>query len=212
MRPERLVVVLGTATEVGKTWVGAQVLGELARVGRRVAARKPAQSFAPGDDPTDAEVLAAATGEYPADVCPPHRWYQVPMAPPMAAGALGRPSFTVAELVAELSWPSGVEVGWVETVGGPRSPIALDGNSAALAAALDPDLLVLVVDVRLGAINAALLAVAALHSRPLVVLNRDDGSDVCALNRAWLESEDLDIVGGPHDVADRILLSFPGNR
>jgi dethiobiotin synthetase len=210
--PERVVVALGAATEVGKTWVGATVLGELARAGRRVAARKPVQSFAPGEGPTDAEVLAAATGERPEDVCPRHRWYEVPMAPPMAADALGRPPFAVADLVAELSWPPGVDVGWVETVGGPRSPVAADGDSATLAAALGPDLLVLVADARLGAINAVLLSLAALHARPVVVLSHDDGSDVCARNRAWLESEGLDVADGPQDVAQRILLALPGNR
>ena len=212
MRPEYVVVALGAATEAGKTWVGAAVLGELVAAGRRVAARKPVQSFAPGEGPTDADVLAAATGERPEDVCPSHRWYEVPMAPPMAVETLGRPSFTVADLVAELSWPSGVEVGWVETVGGPRSPVARDGDSAALAAALDAHLLVLVVDGRLGAINAARLSVAALPAPPVVVLNHDDGSDVFARNRAWLEAEGLDVAGGPHDVANRILLALPGNR
>jgi dethiobiotin synthetase len=212
VRPEYVVVALGATTEVGKTWVGAAVLTELVAVGRRVAARKPVQSFAPGDGPTDADVLAAATRERPDDVCPPHRWYPLPMAPPMAADALGRPSFAVADLAAELSWPAGVDVGWVETVGGPRSPVALDGDSAALAAVLDPDLLVLVVDGRLGAINAARLSVAALHAPPVVVLNRDDGSDVFARNRAWLESEGVDVVAGPHDLVRRILLALPGNR
>ena len=45
-----LVVCAGTHTEVGKTWVGAAVLGDLRARGRTVAARKPAQSFDPGDD------------------------------------------------------------------------------------------------------------------------------------------------------------------
>jgi dethiobiotin synthetase len=212
VRPDYLVVVVGTGTEVGKTWVGAAVLAELVAAGRRVAARKPVQSFASDAGPTDAEVLAAATGELAMDVCPPNRCYPIPLAPPMAARVLRRPSFGLAELVAELSWPDGVEVGWVETVGGPRSPIAGNGNSAAFAAALDPDLLVLVADARLGAINAVLLSVTALHARPVVILNRDDGSEVCALNRAWLESEDLDIATSPHDVARRIHLALRGNR
>ncbi len=48
--PERLVVVVGTGTEVGKTWVAAAALD--ARCGpraSRVAARKPVQSFDPDD-------------------------------------------------------------------------------------------------------------------------------------------------------------------
>ena len=80
-----------------------------------MAARKPAQSFAPGEGPTDADVLAAATGERAHEVCPPHRWYEVPMAPPMGADVLGRSPFTVAALADELRWPPGVGVGLVES-------------------------------------------------------------------------------------------------
>ncbi|HSP04712.1 MAG TPA: AAA family ATPase, partial [Acidimicrobiales bacterium] len=89
-RPRLLVGVCGTATEVGKTWASARLIEVLVGDGRTVAARKPLQSFDPDDDaPTDAEVLAAATGETPHDVCPEPGWYPVPMAPPMAAAALG---------------------------------------------------------------------------------------------------------------------------
>ncbi|MBV8560261.1 MAG: AAA family ATPase, partial [Acidimicrobiia bacterium] len=57
-RPERLVLVAGTGTEVGKTWVAARLAEALRARGTRVAARKPAQSFAPDEGPTDAEALA----------------------------------------------------------------------------------------------------------------------------------------------------------
>ena len=66
-RPRRLVVIAGTGTEVGKTWVGCRVL-ELARKrGWKVAARKPAQSFG-ADQSTDAELLSMATGESVHDI------------------------------------------------------------------------------------------------------------------------------------------------
>lgn len=205
MRPEQLVVALGTATEVGKTRVGAAVLAELRRRGVAVAARKPVQSLAPADGPADAEVLAAATGEPVGEVCPPHRWYEEAMAPPMAADAMGREPFTVADLVGELRWPDGAVVGWVETVGGPRSPIAADGDSAALAAALAPDLTVLVAHAGLGVINAVRLCVAALDRPPIVVLNRYDGSDLHLRNRRWLEADGLDVLVAPSDLAVRLV-------
>ena len=166
VRPRRLVVVVGTGTDVGKTWVAARLLTELRGAGATVAARKPAQSFDPGDDPSDrdAAVLGAASGEPPEMVCPPHRWYEVPMAPPMAAEALGRPPFRSADLVGELGWPCDpVDVGLVETAGGVRSPLAADGDCAALCAALAPDLVVLVADAGLGTINAVRLTVDALR-------------------------------------------------
>ena len=191
-RPDRVVVVAGTATEVGKTFVGAALFGRLRASGMRVAARKPAQSFAPGDVRTDAEVLAGATDEGPTAVCPRHRWYETPMAPPMAAEALRRPAFTVDDLVNELDWPAAVDVGLVETAGGVRSPIAGDGDCASLAAAVGPDLVVLVADAGLGTINSVRLSAGALAHLPLVVLlNRFDREDeLHERNRQWLSGRD----------------------
>ena len=97
VRPERIVLVCGTGTEVGKTWVAARLLRHLRSRGRTVSARKPAQSFdldRHGDrlgGATDAEVLAAASGEFPGDVCHSFRSYHRAMAPPIAAHALGLP-------------------------------------------------------------------------------------------------------------------------
>jgi dethiobiotin synthetase len=208
-RPERTVVVVGTGTDVGKTWVTAAVARGLAARGVAVALRKPAQSFAPGDPPEgrDAAVLAAATGEDPDAVCPPHRSYAVPLAPPMAAAALGLPAMTMADLLAELTWPAACAVGFVEAVGGVRSPVSDDGDGVALADALEPDLVLLVADAGLGTINLARLSVAALAGhRVVVILNRYDAED--ALHRgnlAWLRERDgLDVVTGVEDLVDRL--------
>lgn len=206
-----MVLVFGTATAVGKTWVGAEVLRALRSDGVAVAARKPVQSFAPGDGPTDAEVLAAASGEQPGQVCPPHRWYEIAMAPPMAAEALRRPPFTVAELVAELAWPADVEVGVVESAGGVRSPLAADGDSVDLVAAVAPDLVALVAPAGLGAINAVRLAVAALAGPVTVVLNGYDGR--CELhrrNRQWLAERDgLDVASAADELVARVRTGEP---
>jgi dethiobiotin synthetase len=193
-RPERLVLVVGTGTEVGKTWVACRLARALRRRGLVVAARKPAQSYDPGDDlaDTDAALLAHATGDHPAIVCPQHRWYPVAMAPPMAADALGRPPFTVADLVDELTWPPGLGVGLVEAAGGVRSPVADDGDGVTLAEALHPERVVLVADAGLGTINGIRLSLAALAGWPVsVVLNRfDPADDLHARNLAWLAERD----------------------
>ena len=48
-RPDLLIAVVGTGTEVGKTWVSAHLLRDLRAEGHRVAARKPAvPAIAPG--------------------------------------------------------------------------------------------------------------------------------------------------------------------
>ncbi|MBV8296394.1 MAG: dethiobiotin synthase [Acidimicrobiia bacterium] len=206
-RPERLVLVAGTGTEVGKTWVAARLAEALRARGTRVAARKPAQSFAPDEGPTDAEVLATATGEAVDTVCPRHRWYEVPMAPPMAADALGRPPLRIRELAAETAFPEGVEVGIVETVGGVRSPLAHDGDTVDLLALLKPDASVLVADAGLGTINAVLLSFAALAPAPVhVILNRFRADDeLHAANRTWLaERFGLDVCVDVEALAERV--------
>ncbi len=99
------MLVCGTGTEVGKTWVCGRLLRELRSRGMSVAARKPAQTFDIDSDgarlggASDAEVLAAASGEHPGAVCHSFRSYHRAMAPPMAAEALGLPLFTVDDLI-----------------------------------------------------------------------------------------------------------------
>jgi dethiobiotin synthetase len=200
-----LVFVTATGTETGKTWWVVATAREARARGLTVAARKPAQSYAPGDRETDADVLAAATGDDPRDVCPAHRCYPVPLAPPMAAEALGRPSFGIADLSAELSWPGRPDVVLVEGAGGPRSPIARDGDNVDLARALAPSLAVLVAPAGLGTINAVRLCADALAPLPLVVaLNHySQVDDLHELNRSWLADRDgLTVVTEPAALAD----------
>jgi dethiobiotin synthetase len=206
-RPRRLVFVSGTATEIGKTWISAAVLRRLRDAGIHVAARKPAQSFEPGAGPTDADVLAAATGEAPEDVCPAHRWYGRALAPPMAAEVLGSPGFGLHDLAAELVWPVGVEVGLVEGAGGPRSPLAADGDNVALARAIAADIVLLVADAGLGTINAVRMSVDAFGGLPVtVVLNRyDDRDPLHHANRDWLAKRDgFDVLIGADAAASRL--------
>jgi dethiobiotin synthetase len=202
-RPDRLILVAGTATEIGKTWVGGQVLRRLVDAGVTVGARKPAQSGDVDDPaPSDAEVLAGATGEEPTVVCLPHRTYALAMAPPMAAEALDLPVPTTNDLLAELRWSTGsagepLQIGWLETVGGPRSPIAADGDAVTLAERLDPDLVVLVADAGLGTVNAVAVSAAPFGDRPVVVfLNRFDSSnDLHRRNLDWLRTQErLEVV------------------
>jgi dethiobiotin synthetase len=204
--PAECWLIAGTGTEVGKTWVAVALAGAWRASGLRVAARKPAQSFDPADGVTDADLLAAASGEAADVVCPRHRWYEVAMAPPMAAEALGRDAFTVADLAAEMQWPDGVDVGLVETAGGVRSPIATDGDNVDLAAAVSPDLVVLVADAGLGTINAVRLAAAPFAAPVVVMLNRYDGGDALhRANRVWLaERYGFDVVVEVGVLAERV--------
>ena len=209
-RPERLVLVVGTGTEVGKTWVTCRLVAALRRRGLRVSARKPVQSYGTDGDigATDAELLADATGEPVGTVCPLHRWYPRAMAPPMAAEALGRPPWRVSDLVAEMSWPSAVSVGLVEAAGGVRSPMAADGDAVALAEALHPEHVVLVADAGLGTLNGIRLSAPALDRWPMtVVLNRYEANDeLHRRNWQWLaERYGFEVVADPADLVAPIV-------
>lgn len=191
-RPRRFIGVIGTHTEVGKTWVTSQLLASLRQRGLRVAARKPVQSYSPGSGPTDADQLAAASGETREAVCPSHRCYELAMAPPMAADALGREPISLDALIAEILWPADIDVGFVESVGGARSPLAHDGDSVDLIKRLPVDEVLLVADAGLGTLNAVRLTLACLAPLPTTVfLNRYDlTDDLHRRNRAWLLAQD----------------------
>lgn len=201
------VLCVGTHTEVGKTWVGAATLRALRDRGLTVAARKPVQSFDPDDGaPKDADVLAEATGEDVHTICPEHRWYPMALAPPIAALQLGLPEYTNADLATELEQPDAADVLWVETVGGPLSPMANDGESADVARWLFPDLIVLIADAGLGTINAVRLAAGPFAGRRLVVfLNRYDDTPVCTTNQSWLAFNGFEVVVDIDDLATAVL-------
>jgi dethiobiotin synthetase len=209
------VVVTGTGTEIGKTWVSAAALRTLRAGGHTVAARKPLQSFAPGEGPTDAEVLATASGEEPMDVCRPEHGYAIAMAPPMAAAALGASVPTIAALADQIdaSWPErAVDVGLVEGAGGLASPFASDGDTLRLIDVLRPDLTVVVAGAGLGTINLVRLCVAALGARDVLVhLNRWDAA--VALHQAnvgWLREVDgFRVTTSVNDVAAAMVGSGP---
>ena len=197
-RPKSVVLVAGTGTEVGKTWVTSRLITELRTQQVIVQARKPAQSFETEDVTTDADQLAQASGEDPRSVCPEHRCYQVAMAPPMAADALGRTAITITDLAAEIagSWNSTLpatgpaQIGFVESAGGPWSPIAHDGDCLDLARLLAPEAIILVADAGLGTINAVRPAVRELKTIApvLLTLNRfDPTNELHERNKAWLE-------------------------
>lgn len=222
VRPERMVLVCGTGTDVGKTWVGARLLAELRGRGLSVSVRKPAQSFdidSEGDrlgGATDAELLGEASGEHPGSVCHSFRSYHRAMAPPMAAEALGLPPFTVADLIGEMVWPSDqVQIGVVETAGGVRSPQACDGDATDVMVALTPDVVVLVADAGLGTINEVRMSMETLapvadrlpDTRTVVVLNRfDPHHDIHQRNRQWLVDHHgypvIALPGGESALAD----------
>jgi dethiobiotin synthetase len=201
-----LTVVSGTGTGVGKTWAAARLISGLRSRGLNVAARKPVQSFDPAESPTDADVLALASGEPSSVVCPQHRSYALAMAPPMAADALGLGRLSIAEIVGEIDVPPAADLVVVEGVGGPRSPLAHDGDTVVLTDALDADRVLLVARPGLGTINEVLLSVDAFGDRRVTVfLNRfDPANELHVANREWLsDHRGLDLAVEVEELAAR---------
>ena len=192
-----VVFVAGTGTEVGKTWASAGLARLLKHSGRVVAACKPVQSYDPDDGgPTDATVLAAATGQNPDAVCPPDRSYEVPLAPPMAARKLARVCPTLDQMAASCRFAATVDVGLVEGVGGLYSPLASDGHNLDLIERIQPDLVIVVASAELGGIHDTMACTLPLSPyRRAVFCNRfDPRTEVHGLNVRWLRDAGLDVA------------------
>lgn len=158
--------ITGTDTGVGKTLVSASLLRVLAQSGRRCVGMKPVASgckaAAAGLRCDDAEILLAhssVSASY-ADVSP-YR-YEPAVAPHLAARAAGQPILLNSirlhfeRLCAVADWLV------VEGVGGWLVPLSDDSTVADLARLLGLPVL-LVVGMRLGCLNHALMTAAAIE-------------------------------------------------
>ena len=192
-----VVFVAGTGTEVGKTWAAAGLARLLKDSGLIVEACKPVQSYDPDTGgPTDAAVLAAATGQSPDAVCPTACSYPVPLAPPMAARKLQRVCPTLDEMASSCRFTATVDVGLVEGVGGLYSPIASDGHNLDLITRIQPDLVVVVASAELGGIHDTMACTLPLSAfRRAVFCNRfDPRTEIHGLNVRWLRDTGLAVA------------------
>ncbi|MDX1455388.1 MAG: dethiobiotin synthase [Gammaproteobacteria bacterium] len=163
------IFVTGTDTEVGKTTVAAGLVHGWASQGHDVAAMKP---IASGSERTpaglrnpDAEALIAASGQaLDYDQVNPYA-FEPPIAPHIAAEQLGVKLSLEHILATYRELASAHDIVVVEGVGGFRVPLG-EFDTAELAVALDLPV-VLVVGLRLGCINHALLSAEAIRSRGL---------------------------------------------
>ena len=200
-----VVFVAGTGTEVGKTWAAAGLARLLKDSGLVVAAYKPVQSYDPATGgPTDAEVLAAATGQSPDAVCPAACSYPVPLAPPMAARKLQRLCPTVDEMASNCRFAATVDVGLVEGVGGLYSPIASDGHNLDLITRIQPDLVIVVASADLGGIHDTMACTLPLSAfRRAVFCNRfDPRTEIHGLNVRWLRDTGLEVATNLTEVTE----------
>ncbi|MCM5680726.1 dethiobiotin synthase [Schlegelella sp. S2-27] len=175
------VFVTGTDTEVGKTCVSAGLSTVLARAGMRVAGCKPvAAGLRPHGDGwvnDDVEALRAASTVQlsTAEVCP--CLLREPCAPHIAAQREGLTVERAALLGHVRLLAERADALVVEGVGGFCVPLGQGWGTDDFAADLGMPV-VLVVGLRLGCLNHALLTAQAVHRRGLLlagwVANRID--------------------------------------
>lgn len=171
-----VVIITGTDTEIGKTFVGAALAHELAsRPNTKVCAIKPAESGCPQETPTDAEdgvTLAKATGQaHPQAALVRLR---TPVAPPLAADKEG--VFLDAKLWFKVIEEARREADWVfvEGAGGLLSPLTWEHTILDIAQTCGASAILVSSD-RLGTVNHTRLTQMCLsqHKVPLcgVVFN-----------------------------------------
>lgn len=168
----RAYFVTGTDTGVGKTHACCALLRAAAGAGLRCAAMKPVAAGAECIDGTwrndDVERLrAAASVDVPRTLMNPYLFHAA-VAPHIAAAQEGRAIDPAAIHAGLKSIRALADCVIVEGVGGFRVPLAADYDTADLARELALPV-ILVVGMRLGCINHALLTAEAIAARGLVL-------------------------------------------
>jgi dethiobiotin synthetase len=154
--------VTGTDTGVGKTLVACAVLRALAHRGLRVVGMKP---VAAGGDEDVAALVAASSAPAEPRLVNPYR-LKLPVAPHIAAAEEGVSIDLAAIQRGYAALRAQAEVVVVEGVGGFRVPLTGREDAADLAVRLGLPV-ILVVGMRLGCLNHALLTVEAIAARGL---------------------------------------------
>lgn len=169
MSPLRLIV-LGTDTDVGKTWVTTALARGLRGLDRRVWLHKPvACGDWDGVSTADGRSLRAlcGDGQDPATVCP--REFPEACSPHLAAEAVGV-RVTLSDLLAAVPRPPNASDVILETAGGLLAPITHDRlSNADLAVALGWPA-ILVTRPHLGTLNHTQLTVNEAGRRGLRLL------------------------------------------
>ena len=181
------LLITGTDTEVGKTFVCVGLITALTRMGFRVGPFKPAETGCLRDAasgaliPADARLLESASGTSARleTICPYQ--YALPVAPWVAAEKEHRP-INVAVLDHCLQQlQSSHDCVLVESAGGLLVPLAIDLTFADLARHWKIPVLV-VAGSRLGALNQTLLTVRYLEHAGLSIAG-------CVLNHPFGDSQ-----------------------
>ena len=182
----------GTDTEIGKTFITCALLHCASQLGRKAAGLKPvaAGTDATGQNEDVEQIRAASNVVLPLAITNPY-CFKAAVAPHIAAAEEGiRIEFATIKATLDKAMQQ-ADLLIIEGAGGFRVPLGGGQDSADLAVALDLPL-ILVIGMRLGCINHALLTIEAITARRLKiagwVANRIDPAMSCfAENLATLQ-------------------------
>lgn len=211
------IFIAGTDTEVGKTWISCRLAAAARGLGRRVAVCKPvaagAACTADGLRNDDALALIESAGSS-APYALVNPWcLELPASPHLAARAAGVRLTLEPIVAAAAALARDADFLLVEGAGGWLAPIDDERTMADVALALGLPV-VLVVGLRLGCLNHAMLSAAAIRASGLPLAgwigNRiDPGFALCEENVATLQqrlgSAPLAVFGHGGGTADAAL-------
>jgi dethiobiotin synthetase len=178
--PKQGYFITGSDTDVGKTWIARQIIGQINSKYGSVKVRKPVESGCEKIDgeyfPADGNALYQSNNQTEnLTLVTPYRFHAA-LAPDRAA-RMENYTLTLEQLYkACLNQVTADDTLLVEGAGGFYSPICEDGLNADLARALGLKVIIVCED-RLGAINQALLTISAVKQEGLdiqaVILNQN---------------------------------------
>ena len=170
MARPRGVFITGTDTEVGKTFVATALVRSLAAAGLRIGVMKPVAAGADVTpeglrNPDALALMAAANVQAPYETVNPY-CLSLPASPHIAAAKAGIriEMDPIVRAFDELA--RGADLVVAEGAGGWMTPLNDTDTMADLAVALDLPV-ILVVGLRLGCLNHALLTAQAIEARGL---------------------------------------------
>ena len=164
--------ITGSDTDVGKTYIGCELIRQLRALQQNIEVRKPAESGCVVDEsgqlvPADANKLWVANNHHQnIERIAPYR-FEAALAPHRAAKLAGQ-KLELNDLIEACSIDDINNLLFVEGAGGFYSPLAEAALNADLASALQLPLIIVVND-RIGAVNQALMTIQAVESRHLKV-------------------------------------------
>jgi dethiobiotin synthetase len=209
------VVILGTGTDVGKTFVTARLAAALATSRRRVLALKPIESGVADGENGDAGRIAAAAGHEPG--LSPWRFSR-PVSPHLAAHELGHTIrlTDVLDWVGEQEQARRPDVTLIESAGGVLSPLGPGLTNLALAEALGPASWLVVAPDSLGVLHDLSATLRVLPRVPEAVVlscarpaDASTGSNARELQRLGIS--EIAAVFGPNagDAGALVARLFP---